>query len=407
MTNGKTDKTESYKPDILYISGSPRSHTSEALIALIERGAKAVGGRAHHFFLSNKRIAPCTGCGTCTKNGTCTLANKTARDRLIDDYLEFHGLIERVDALVIVAPIYFSGPSAQYKALLDRLQPYWAKRYVLGQEPRTKRPAQLYVIGAGGDPHGHAPLVGITKSALAVAGFNLEKTHSFVGFKAKEDVPVMPSEDKREHLTRGEIAQLRHAVAAQADFEQRATNAGGAFARYLQRINERNTLTTELEQVEAEIAAFKADGAGVDSKQLGIDQAFEELRGSVAGVTHHKTSAETAEAVAAAAEAAGVVVDGAKDKTEKEVVGEAKAAGDGKKEGEKAEAATKTEAKAKAEAEESNSESSGNDNRESSSAEDDDPKSKNLENDSPESNNPENKTAKTKNAKDDSPKETM
>ena len=258
MVDKKTSKkvtTGAYRPDILYVSGSPRSCASETLITLIEKGAKATGARAQHFFLSNKRIAPCIGCGSCNKTGSCALANKTVRDKLIDDYLEFHALIERADALVIVSPLYFSGPPAQLKALFDRLQPYWARRYTLGEEPRPKRPAQLFIIGGGGDAHGHAPLVGITRSALAVAGFNLEKIYSFVGFKARGDAPVMPPEQKRELMPLGELAHLRRAIATQADFEQRAINAGGAFARYLTKIHEKTELQEELQQVKAEIEA--------------------------------------------------------------------------------------------------------------------------------------------------------
>jgi multimeric flavodoxin WrbA len=271
------------KPDILYLSGSPRAHTCEALVALIEHGAKAAGARAQHFSLAHKRIAPCTGCGSCNTTGSCVLANKTSHNHLIDDYLELHALIERADALVVVAPLYFAGPPAQLKALYDRLQPYWAKRYVLQETPRPKRPAQLFIVGSGGDAHGHAPLVGITKSALAVAGFNLEKIHSFVGFKAKENIPLMPPEDKREGIALGELAHLRRSVAAQASFEQRAQDAGGAFARYLNKIGERKVLEAELRQVEAEIEAFKAPVLEAErAENVDVEGAYEVLREGIA-----------------------------------------------------------------------------------------------------------------------------
>jgi len=306
------------KPDILYISGSPRARTSEALIAYIEKGAKAAGARGQHFFLSNKRIVSCIGCGSCSKTGTCMLASKTVHDRLIDDYLEFHALIERTDALVIVAPLYFAGPSSQFKALLDRLQPYWAKRYVLGERPRPKRPAQLFIVGTGGDAHGHAPLVGITKSALAVAGFNLEKVHTFIGFKSKKDMPVLPPDDERENMALGELAYLRRELAVQAEFEQRAINAGGAFARYLEKIHAQQELQNKLLQIEAELEAFRADGEEatetvadtrnyVVDKAFEINRAFEELRGEITGTDGDTPEAAIAEAfIAKAAEKAAM-----------------------------------------------------------------------------------------------------
>jgi multimeric flavodoxin WrbA len=193
LTQQSSDTAKS--PDILFISGSPRAYTCEALIDIIESGAKNAGALSRRFFLSNKRIEPCLGCNSCSKTGVCLLASKTDGDKFIDDYLELKAALERADALAVVAPLYFAGPPAQLKALFDRLQPYWAKRYVLGVESQPKRPAQLFIVGGGDDfghdPHGYEPLVGIAKSALAVAGFNLEKVHNFVGFRTGEDKPVL------------------------------------------------------------------------------------------------------------------------------------------------------------------------------------------------------------------------
>ena len=70
-----------------------------------------------------------------------------------------------------------SGAPSQLKAFLDRLQPYFYANW----RAKPKRPASLYVVGEGGDPHGFGPLVGEVRSALAVAGFALESVHDGVG----------------------------------------------------------------------------------------------------------------------------------------------------------------------------------------------------------------------------------
>jgi multimeric flavodoxin WrbA len=248
------------KPDILFVSGSPRAHTCEHLAGIIETGARDAGALTQRFMLSSKHVKPCTGCGSCSKTGICVLASSTEGGKFIDDYLEFKAVLDRTDALALIAPLYFAGPPAQLKALLDRLQPYWASRYVLGEPPRTKRPAQLFIVGAGGDAHGFDPLVGIVKSALAVAGFTVEKVHSFVGFKAPQDAPVMPSAEQRDALALGELAVLRRAIAAQEDFVQRAHDAGGALARFVAKTHERLRLASELKAVEAELEAIAEDG---------------------------------------------------------------------------------------------------------------------------------------------------
>lgn len=90
--------------------------------------------------------------------------------------------------LFIASPVYFAGPPAGYKALLDRLQPYfWT--FERGGE---RRPAHLLVSGAGGDPHGFDPLVVCTRSALAVAGFRLETVTAAIGTGAAGACAAVP-----------------------------------------------------------------------------------------------------------------------------------------------------------------------------------------------------------------------
>jgi multimeric flavodoxin WrbA len=266
MANRKPTKKDS-KPDILFISGSPRSHTCVALIDLIEQGAKHAGAKTQRFLLSKKRINPCTGCGGCSASGNCVLAGKTQGGHFADDYLELKAVLERVDALAIVAPLYFAGPPAQLKALYDRMQPYWAQRYLLGHDAPEKRPAQLFVVGGGGDAHGHAPLVGSTKSAMAVAGFNLEKVNNFIGFAASRDVPAFPHEDEAKNYSHAQLAQLKRIVARQEGFVQRAIDAGGAFARFVVKKKQANDLAQQLATVEAELEALRRIGDIGDATQ--------------------------------------------------------------------------------------------------------------------------------------------
>jgi multimeric flavodoxin WrbA len=249
------------KPDILFISGSPRSRTCVALIDLVEQGAQNAGAKTQRFLLSKKHIDPCVGCGGCNTTGNCVLATRTHDGTFTDDYLELKAVLERVDALAIVAPLYFAGPPAQLKALYDRMQPYWAQRYLLGRGGGgEKRPAQLFVVGGGGDAHGHAPLVGSTKSALAVAGFNLEKVNNFIGFAAPSDVPTFPHEEELTGYSHAQLAHFRRTIAQQEGFRQRALDSGGAFARFVVKKKQANALAEQLARVEAELEDLKKIG---------------------------------------------------------------------------------------------------------------------------------------------------
>ena len=99
-----------------------------------------------------------------------------------DDMTEVRKHLDAADELIVVAPVYFAGPPAQFKCLLDRLQPYfWSD-----VRTRGKRPCVLHVVGEGGDPHGFEPLIGCVRSAFACAGFQLELVLDWVG-KITED----------------------------------------------------------------------------------------------------------------------------------------------------------------------------------------------------------------------------
>jgi multimeric flavodoxin WrbA len=259
MADKKPAKKDN-RPDILFISGSPRNHTCMALIDLIEQGAQNAGAKTQRFALSKKRIDPCVGCGGCNATGACVLAGKAQGGRFKDDYLELKAVLERVDAVAIVAPLYFAGPPAQLKALYDRMQPYWVRRYLLGYDVPEKRSAQLFVVGGGGDAHGHAPLVGSTKSAMAVAGFNLEKVNNFIGFRVPKDVPVFPREEEISGYSHAQLAQIKRMVARQKGFVQRAIDAGGAFARFVVKKKQANDLAEQLARVEAELEALRRIG---------------------------------------------------------------------------------------------------------------------------------------------------
>jgi multimeric flavodoxin WrbA len=261
--------------NILFICGSPRRRASFHLVELLEQGAQKAGADTQHFLLSEKHIDPCIGCGSCNRTGICALASRSRDAKPLDDYQELKALIDQADAVGIVAPLYFAGPTSQFKALMDRFQPYYAMRYVLGQLPRPKRPAQLFIVGAGGDPHGYDPMVGIVRSAFQVAGFTIDKVHDFVGFLSQTDTDRLKSGVQMNVPETMQGVRLRRAVAHQEDFAERAVSAGGAFARYIVKQQEANQLTAQLEELKAEMEELKSvgdrpqkDGSSVDDTQV-------------------------------------------------------------------------------------------------------------------------------------------
>lgn len=117
----------------------------------------------------------CIGCDRCKANYTCIYED--------DQDLVTHALDE-ADAVFVISPIYFAGVPSQFKAVLDRLQPYYWKRQ---EHLRThdslpqKRPFYLALVGEGGDPYGADPAVPSIASPFALADLELIRMHAFIG----------------------------------------------------------------------------------------------------------------------------------------------------------------------------------------------------------------------------------
>ena len=171
---------------VAVLVGSPRRHGACARFAAELEGAlHAAGAVPELLLLSDYEVQGCVGCGACEATGACVLdAREGAGGR--PGFARLLKRLQAADALALVAPVYFSGPPSQLKAVLDRMQPLWCQRYLLGQRPvhplECRRPLDLFVVGAGGDPFGHDALVSCARSSLRMADFELHVMHDLVGF---------------------------------------------------------------------------------------------------------------------------------------------------------------------------------------------------------------------------------
>jgi len=90
----------------------------------------------------SRHIEPCRGCRFCEKEGFCIQQK--------DEMGEMNYLLRRADLVVLATPIFFYGPSAQMKALIDRSQALWARRYIMKlKDPKVNfRQGFLLAVGA-------------------------------------------------------------------------------------------------------------------------------------------------------------------------------------------------------------------------------------------------------------------
>ena len=73
------------------------------------------------------KINACTGCGHCETKGVCIF-----KDEFTNIFLP---AIADADIIVISSPVYFYGFPAKIKALIDRIQVMWSRRYRLKTKP--------------------------------------------------------------------------------------------------------------------------------------------------------------------------------------------------------------------------------------------------------------------------------
>jgi len=110
----------------LGIVGSPRhGGNTEILVDEALRGAEEAGAHIERAFLSELAIAPCQACGRCLSTGECAQQ---------DDMATLLEQMKRSQIWVLGTPVYWSGPTAQFKAFLDR---WYSARRIEFEEQRA------------------------------------------------------------------------------------------------------------------------------------------------------------------------------------------------------------------------------------------------------------------------------
>ncbi len=129
---------------VLGISSSPRRDgNSDVLLREALAGAEAAGAEVEYVALRDAKIAPCVECNHCYRTGVC---------RVEDDYQPIFRKMIETDRLIFASPVFFMAVCAHAKALIDRCQCLWSRKYVLKQPlfPTVGRDRRALVIAVGG-----------------------------------------------------------------------------------------------------------------------------------------------------------------------------------------------------------------------------------------------------------------
>jgi multimeric flavodoxin WrbA len=108
---------------VLGILGSPRrGGNTEILLDEALRGASDHEGSCEKVILRDLKITPCLEIYKCVEDGVCAIQD------------QMQGLFPKIigaERLLLAAPIFFYSVPALAKAMIDRCQSLWAKKYIL------------------------------------------------------------------------------------------------------------------------------------------------------------------------------------------------------------------------------------------------------------------------------------
>lgn len=147
---------------VLGIYGSPRKGgNTDMLLDEALKGAESSGAEVSSIRCCDLNMTGCIECGGCNETGECVVE---------DDMQSVYPQLLEADVIILASPIFFYGITAQAKALIDRCQAMWCRRF-LDKTPPGQR------THSGG--RGHLISVGATKGANLFQGAELVAKYFF------------------------------------------------------------------------------------------------------------------------------------------------------------------------------------------------------------------------------------
>jgi len=149
------------KTKVLGIAGSPRrAGNTDTLLDLFLSAAESAGAEVEKVIAAKLNIAGCLACNGCWEDGRCIVR---------DDWQWLYEELIAADVIALAAPLQFWNVPAPVKALIDRSQCQWARKFVL-KAPLPATPAghtrrRGVFICVGGDRRPHFD--GVTRTVRA------------------------------------------------------------------------------------------------------------------------------------------------------------------------------------------------------------------------------------------------
>ena len=185
---------------VLGIAGSPRrGGNTDLLLAEVMKGAASRGAEVKTLFLNDLKITPCQHCDACLEAGRC---------RIDDDMQMVYQELEQADRIVLASPIQFMGITAQMKAIIDRCQALWARKYVLKLPPlgdRRERKGLFISVGGRRIANLFEPALATVKTLFRVLDITYAGELLFPGIDEKGAIVKHPDALRQAFLAGQEL----------------------------------------------------------------------------------------------------------------------------------------------------------------------------------------------------------
>jgi multimeric flavodoxin WrbA len=127
---------------ILGLQGSPRKKgNTNFLLSAFLQAAERRGAATRAIQVVERNILPCKEYVVCEKKGYCPIDDDMAG--------EIYGLLRQAEVVVLASPIFFYNMTSQLKALVDRCQTFWARKYRLKLSDPLKRTRRGFLLSVG------------------------------------------------------------------------------------------------------------------------------------------------------------------------------------------------------------------------------------------------------------------
>lgn len=127
---------------VLGIQGSPRKKGNTAqLLSWFMEAAAELGAETATINAYDYKISPCLEYTACEKTGTCPIKD--------DVETIIYPLMRRATLIVTASPAFFYSAPSQLKALIDRTQPLWSRKYRLGMDDPLRPLRKGFFLGLG------------------------------------------------------------------------------------------------------------------------------------------------------------------------------------------------------------------------------------------------------------------